>query len=277
MNPREARLQELLCDGSLVGLTPAEQAEAGPLFRESGPRGAWEQQSLERAAAALAVAGSLHPREAMPASLFARIEQQALQAAGVAQVPVVPIARRAARRWPVVLGWAAAAASLAVAVGVWRLRPGEVVVTKTVLVPASAPAPSLAPPPAAEREGLLAHEGTEQATWSATKDAAAKGAGGDVVWSQTEQRGFMRFRGLAKNDPSVSQYQLWIFDKTRDARYPVDGGVFDIGDESGDVIVAIHARIPVGEPVLFAVTVEKPGGVVVSKREHIVLTAKTSA
>ena len=36
----------------------------------------------------------------------------------------------------------------------------------------------------------------------------------------------------------------------------------------------IHARLPVGEAALFAVTVEKPGGVVVSKREHIVVTAK---
>jgi len=41
--------------------------------------------------------------------------------------------------------------------------------------------------------------------------------------------------------------------------------------------VPIKAKLPVGEPVLFAVTVEKPGSVVVSKRERIVVVAKPSA
>jgi anti-sigma-K factor RskA len=108
--------------------------------------------------------------------------------------------------------------------------------------------------------------------WTATEDSAAKGASGDVVWSASQQKGFMRFVGLAVNDPKALQYQLWIFDKNRDQAFPVDGGVFDI-TPSGEVIVPISAKLPVGEPVLFAVTVEKPGGVVVSKRERIVVTA----
>ncbi len=86
--------------------------------------------------------------------------------------------------------------------------------------------------------------------------------------------GLLRFSGLAKNDPRGAQYQLWIFDKTRDDKYPVDGGVFDVDQDSGDVIVPISARLPVAQASLFAVTVEKPGGVVVSKRERIVVTAK---
>ena len=89
------------------------------------------------------------------------------------------------------------------------------------------------------------------------------------------QKGFMRFVGLAVNDPKQLQYQLWIFDKHRDQAFPVDGGVFDI-TPSGEVIVPISAKLPVGEPTLFAVTVEKPGGVVVSKRERIVVTAAPS-
>ena len=88
------------------------------------------------------------------------------------------------------------------------------------------------------------------------------------------QKGYMRFRGLAKNDPRVAQYQLWIFDKTRDDTYPVDGGVFDVDKDTGDVIVPIRAKINVNEATLFAVTIERPGGVVVSKRERIVVTAK---
>jgi hypothetical protein len=100
-------------------------------------------------------------------------------------------------------------------------------------VPATA-----AVPPAEARGALLASAG-DAATlaWKATADAAGKAASGDVVWSASQQRGYMRFLGLAPNDPKISQYQLWI------------------------------------SAVLFAVTVERPGGVVVSKRERIVVTA----
>ena len=97
---------------------------------------------------------------------------------------------------------------------------------------------------------------------------------GDLVWDDRQQEGYMRFKGLAPNDPDVYQYQLWIFDATRDERHPVDGGVFDVPSGSDEVIVPIRAKLPVGEPVLFAITVEKPGGVVVSDRERIALVAK---
>jgi len=278
MSSRDERRSELLCDLSLVDLAPAEEAELGALLQEAGLRGEWERECLERAAVAITLAGTVPSREAMPEGLRKKVEEQALRAIAAPVAAPVPIGR-AARRVSTVVAWMAAAACFALAIGSWLVRPHEVVVTKEVLVPASAGAPLPTPPPtpAMEREKLLAEKGTEHSEWSSTKDPGGANAAGDVVWNQAEQRGFMRFHGLAKNDPSVMQYQLWIFDKTRDARYPVDGGVFDIGDGSGDVIVPIHASIPVGEPVLFAVTAEKPGGVVVSKREHIVLTARTRA
>ena len=43
------------------------------------------------------------------------------------------------------------------------------------------------------------------------------------------------------------------------------------------MIIPITAKLSVDEPVLFAVTIEKPGGVVVSKRERIVVTAAPKA
>jgi anti-sigma-K factor RskA len=87
----------------------------------------------------------------------------------------------------------------------------------------------------------------------------------------------MRFVGLPANDTSAEQYQLWIFDGTRDDRYPVDGGVFDIPAGATEVVVPIHARLPVRQAALFAVTVERPGGVVVSSRERIVALAQVAA
>ena len=109
---------------------------------------------------------------------------------------------------------------------------------------------------------------------TATADSSAFGATGDVVWSARAQRGVMRIAGLQPNDRGRFQYQLWIFDKRRDQRYPVDGGVFDIPARAHEVFVPIDARVPVGDAVMFAITVEVPGGVVVSKRERIALLAK---
>jgi hypothetical protein len=98
------------------------------------------------------------------------------------------------------------------------------------------------------------------------------GAGGDVVWSPSQQQGFMRFRGLTVNTPTVEQYQLWIFDKNQSEQTPIDGGVFDI-DSDQEVIIPIQAKLRVREAYLFAITIEKPGGVVVSSRERLPLLA----
>ena len=97
-------------------------------------------------------------------------------------------------------------------------------------------------------------------------------AGGKVVWSDSRQTGFMIFSGLDINDPKIEQYQLWIFDTLKDQADPVDGGVFDIA-ANGEVVIPIVAHIPVDNAVQFAITVERPGGVTVSKRERVPLLA----
>ncbi len=186
-----------------------------------------------------------------------------------------------------VLGWVAAAACLLLAIGAFATRQaGTGPVATVTQQPLPVPNPSVAPTPAIPdppetaaqlHDKLLAVAGTVRAEWAATKDPGGKSAAGEVLWNKEQQRGTMTFRGLAKNDPSRIQYQLWIFDKTRDDKYPVDGGVFDVDSDTGDVVVAIHAALPVSTPTLFAITMEKPGGVVVSKREHLVLTAKLPA
>jgi hypothetical protein len=95
---------------------------------------------------------------------------------------------------------------------------------------------------------------------------------GEVVWSTAAQQGYMTFTGLAKNDPTKEQYQLWIIDPSRDEK-PVDGGVFDVVN-AAETIVPIQAKLRVDQPTVFAITVEKPGGVVVSDQKRLPLLAK---
>src|SRR5690606_18561836 len=83
---------------------------------------------------------------------------------------------------------------------------------------------------------------------------------GRVIWSSDRQTGCMVFTGMKPNDPAKEQYQLWIIDATQ--KHPIDGGVFNI-TKDGEAVVPITPKIRVDQPVAFAVTIEKPGGVVV--------------
>lgn len=167
-------------------------------------------------------------------------------------------AMRPARRRPLVVTWLAVAASILVVAGAswWVLRGRAAPTLATLRADLLASAADAAP-----------------LAWKPTPEAP--GASGDVVWSPSAQRGYMRFVGLPRNDPTKTQYQLWIFDRARDQAFPVDGGVFDV-TASGEVIVPITAKLHVDDATLFAVTVERPGGVVVSTRQHIVVTAARS-
>ena len=273
----QERLHDLLADRALVGLSPEEEMELVQLLAQYPGT---DIDALERAAAATLLA-SLGQLEPMPDHVAQKLYQQAgaplPQSRPVMQAtvpmpgaperpsnviafpgPQAPVKKPS--RVFAVMGWVAAAACLLLLLG-------------TLFVKRPVPQPMAS----AERTKLIAKPGTTKLDWTATADPASTRASGDVVWNAVEQKGYMRFKGLAKNDKSVFQYQLWIFDKNRDDKYPVDGGVFDVDSETGDVVVPITARLKVDEPVLFAVTVEKPGGVVVSKRERIVVTAKPSA
>jgi hypothetical protein len=177
-------------------------------------------------------------------------------------------------------GWFAAAACLVLAVFAWNRSPPAppvaVVVPPPVEVTPPIPKPVAPPTPAEERAALMAKSDSMKITFGATKDPAAAGVSGDVVWDPVTQRGYLHFVGLAANDPKLRQYQLWIFDGGRDKRYPVDGGVFDVPSNATEIVVPIHAALPVLSAKAFAVTVEKPGGVVVSGREHVVVLGAAS-
>ena len=146
------------------------------------------------------------------------------------------------------------------------------VVPAPPIKPVEAPVP---PTPEEERAALLAKSDSLKIPLAATKDPGGAGIQGDVVWDPATQRGFMHFTGLKPNDPAVHQYQIWIFDALRDKRYPVDGGVFDVPANSSEVVIPVRAALMVHKPAAFAVTVEKPGGVVVSGREHVIALGAT--
>lgn len=297
----ESRIVELWCDRALVGLDDNESSELSQILGTSPDDATFD---VAAAAITLAVAG---PLEAIPADLARRVAASAaaesagrtqalpdaaptmvfpgrLPAPSAVPTPAAaptapsqgaapPVVSLASRRPRAVLPWLAAAACLALAGGGWwqALRVDPLTLSKTDwrLPAIELPAPS----PAERRAELLESPSIVRSGWTATADPAAKGATGDVVWDNEAQRGYMRFAGLARNDPTREQYQLWIFDGEKDDRYPVDGGVFDVKTDGEDVIVEIDAKLRVEAPTLFAITVEKPGGVVVSDRKRIVLTA----
>jgi len=297
-HPDEAMV-DLLIKQITEGLSPAEQRALDVLDDEVA---SGYLRDFERAAAAIVLAGSAGG-EPMPAALRRRLDESAkghfapatltagaddkvvaLKSPRAQTAPQPPLqsapeaVQRSAPPPPRAdsgsgaYGWFAAAACLVLAVFGWLRAP-------------SSPPPSPSAPPATivaargnvsatpeeERAALLAAPAALKIKLEATKDPGGAGASGDVVWDPATQRGYLHFVGLAPNDPAAHQYQLWIFDGSRDQRYPVDGGVFDIPANATDVVVPIRAALNVRKAAAFAVTVERPGGVVVSGREHIVV------
>jgi anti-sigma-K factor RskA len=293
------RLVELLVQRAVDGLNSSERAELQQLLSEEKYVDAGR---FEYTAASLLLAGDVENNtpEEMPYSLRERLMAQADTVAAsmpaapsrqtTSQPRVISIAGRSrsttaapavsappaakppvARKSPSLggkVGWFAAAASVLIALAGWwpRLQSGDPMV--------EAPMASTLEQ---ERQELLARQGVLQRTWQTTQDPAASGVTGDVVWDQRTQNGFLRFRGLQANNTNEMTYQLWIFDGTRDERYPIDGGVFDIPPGKSEVIIPITAKLQVRNPAAFAVTIEKPGGSVVSSRDRIVVLAPVAA
>lgn len=259
------QILDLMVDQALFGADDSESHE--PELRVLGEA----VDAMELAAGATAVV-MLGPERWAPmpesAARRVRIAGAAWEAARsghtVRGVSIAPV--RSGPRVVVALPWFLAAACLGVLVLNW---PSP--------VPRNGP-PSVPSVSAwSDARTALIQSGGDVAVipWTATDDpSAAGGVAGDVVWSDARNEGYMRISGLAANDPRQSQYQLWVFDAERDDRFPVDGGVFDIPAGGGDVIIPITAKVRVAEATLFAVTVEKPGGVVVSSRERLPILAK---
>lgn len=252
-----ARRQELFIADLLFGLTAEERAEYEAL---AGTASEDELQSLADVIGALDQTRAGADGARLPAALRERI-RSAAGAARPRPVEPAPPARRSVR-FRAALPWAVAVVCI-------------VLTIVTLAVNGPFRRPETVQDPARMRERLLASAAdVVRIDWSAGPTPVA-GAGGDVAWSTGEQRGYMRFHGLPANDPGVEQYQLWIFDRNQDEKTPVDGGVFDV-PAGGEVVVPIRPALRVREPYLFVITVEKPGGVVVSDRRRLPLLASVA-
>jgi anti-sigma-K factor RskA len=259
---QDMRAQELAAGWVLGDLSEAELLEVNSY--DSSDFKKMVERTEEAASRAWLTFQEFQPSEAMPAALSERIRATSrgflLQPSIVGDVvhPSVTLAtqgRLVSVRES--LAWLCAAAAIALTLCVVLPSNSKQIMTDSQ-----------------QRETLIATaDDLTRVRWSSTDPAKADGKDlGEVVWSNRQQKGFMTIRGLPKNDPSKEQYQLWIIDPSRDDE-PIDGGVFDISADAESVI-PINAKLEVGNPKVFAVTVEKPGGVVVSDQKRLPLIAK---
>ncbi len=247
---------DLLVEQVTTGLSGQQYRELEQLLGDDPAEAAHE---LEAAAAAAAVVFCRRDAQAdaMPSSLRDKLAREAAMR-GAGHGSVINLAERRESRGddPAARGESKTAGVFA-GLG-WALA--AVMALVFVLV---RPSGEQLPPVSEMRQAVLANSDAVQWSWRPGDDVQGwDGVTGDVVWSDAAQQGYMRFVGLPVNDPARSQYQLWIVDPERDTK-PVDGGVFDAAS-SGEIIVPIQAKLDISNPRAFAVTEEKPGGVVVS-------------
>ena len=246
-------LNDLLVDQATVGLNADQQRELAMLFDELEEH---DELVFEQIAAAIHLGCEPEP-EPMPDHLRATVEAQArdwfagnqpdLRLAGTdADVHAAPAS--AGTQTPPssfrIGPWLVAAAAILIAAFAWWPNASTTTVT---------PEPTI-------QEIVSAATDAESYEWSGLHD---QDISGEIVWSPSLQKGYFKVAGLPTNDPTVLQYQLWIFDGMRpEPLNAVDGGVFDIVNASNETIITIDAKLEVFQPALFAITREKPGGVI---------------
>ncbi len=293
---KKERLLELLADNALFGLNETESKELKNLQKEFPEFK--EDSSFEKAALAINLS-NLDTNQEMPHNLQAKILRDAdIFFESEQQSPVSNKEREKKQKnnfaptfggtdsvfnssndssngsrlmqW---LGWGVAAlACIALVANIWLARTDSNnnianKDTKTIETPEKEPTVL-----ERKQQFLASADDVIKTDWTAPDDTN-KDFSGEIVWSDERQEGYMTFKGLAKNDVDKETYQLWIFSDEKLEPHPIDGGVFDV-NESGEVIVPIDAKLEVKDPKVFAVTVEKPGGVVVSERGKIAALAK---
>jgi hypothetical protein len=277
----EEHMLDLLCKKAVYGLDESEERKLLELEGSTGLD--FDAESFELTAAAISTYG-LDTDPELPANLRARIAADAerffdaREASESAAVNGHAVAAEAGVTkgfsLPSWLGWAvAAAACIMLAINLYTTRQANIEQAQNPpqnrhdtdvrkLTPAQLRAQLIETAPDLTRAAVAAGNMKNLQPF------------GDVVWSDAKQAGFVRLTGLPVNDAGRGTYQLWIMAENQDPKTPVDGGVFNVTSD-GEVIVPIDPRVKVSSPKAFAITIEKPGGVVVSKQEKVAALAKS--
>lgn len=288
-NSQKDRLLELLADQAILGLSADELVELD-LLKKEFPE--WEEDfSLELTAAAIGLS-DLEVKDDLPANLREKIFANAdafFSQANQSEEPVNFTAQRENKaanedfinvtqfepsrssvwQW---LGWAVAAtACIALALNLWSTRPRlQDQTAQNQVGGQQTPTPKLSA--SEERASLLA--GTTDTVKIPLADAKnPEKILGEMVWSNSLQKGYARFTNLPANDTAKETYQLWIVDEAQNPKTPISGGVFNVST-TGETTISIDPQLIVKKPIMIAVSKEKPGGVVVSAPERIVALAK---
>jgi hypothetical protein len=246
------RLEELFIAQTLFGLNPDEEVELQELWANLKV----DLGSLARVICALDVMALEGHDVELPKHIRERIRDRATSEVIGAATPTRTVSQSIWKN--PLLPWALAIAASLALIGT--------LVTSALNTPSQ-----IAPLSPSQRRNQLVANATDlvSKSWS-EGPTGIPGAGGDIVWSPSKQLGFMRFRGMTVNNPTNEQYQLWIFDRNQDEKTPIDGGVFDIASND-EVVIEFQPKIKAQDVYLFAVTIEKPGGVVVSDRSRLPL------
>ncbi|MFK7820890.1 MAG: anti-sigma factor [Planctomycetaceae bacterium] len=255
--PENDRLLELLATYATDSLTGEEVAELRALLQEAD---GVEEDDFELAAAAMHLAMN-NANHALPDEVVDKVLSDANDYFTKNVKPTTPapaVGAVSSFNLREALAWFIAAAAVVFA---FSSQQKEVVQPPTEVVQRSNEE---------VRDALIANPNTVQWDWIATEDPSAINASGDIVWNNDKQKGFMKITNLQPNDVTECCYQLWIFDKNQE--HPIDGGIFNI--TSADQLIPIEAKLKVNQFFQFAVTVEKPDGVVVSDQERVPLLAK---
>lgn len=257
--PDNERILDLLAQEATVGLAEPDRESLDAWYSENADH---DRDGLCFAAAALDLA-ALPKIDTAPDALIARVHAQAekhFERLAASDPRTYPLRDSQLASAHPSSGWRrlAVAALIVIAVSGWSLA----------LIARSSPNAV----PVSRRLARLEADADDVIHIDWTSDVPGyESVRGQVIWSDAKQQGFMRLKGLPVNDPAANQYQLWIVDPKR-GEQPVDGGVFDMPD-SDEALVPIDAKLDVSAPSVFAITLEQPGGVVVSKGPLLVVAA----
>ncbi|GIU82259.1 MAG: anti-sigma factor [Acidobacteria bacterium] len=264
----DTRILELLSDKALGELSEAELAEIRKL-EEEHPELEKIAESFELTAAAISLT-NLETSEPLPSHLKGKLlkaseryfaeTEQGHEEEKTEEKQKTLILEPERKPLPLFgwLGWiVAGAACIALAVNIWLTHFSS----ESKKEPKT---PSLAE----QREEILQMPDAIKLEW---KHPKTKEPLGDLVWSNSAQKGFARFYKLPANEPNKETYQFWVIDESQ--KSPTDAGIFDITTE-GEVILPVDTRIKVEKPKMFAVTIEKPGGVVIPSLDKITAVAE---